>query len=226
MSSPSPRIFKDLAKRSVRKKATVMKAQGRISLVMVKPDKLPMRKDVILMDKSVFKSLMVLIPALRKVETVIPARIIVVLELSDKDASKKIEIVVRSAPRNAAKGVSAELAGKNSMESMTKKPEPEFTPIVFGLARELFITLCKITPAEERAIPENRPPSTLGIRTVVIKIYAVEPMFFLNKAAIISVICTFTLPKEIPAAMANVSKRNKSSIVSFLCFFIVLVPYL
>lgn len=56
------------------------------------------------------------------------------------------------------------------MASMTAKPEPELTPIVLGLASELFITPCKITPEQDSPIPAKSPPSKRGMRTVVIKI--------------------------------------------------------
>lgn len=197
----------------------IMHVHGTNSFLVVNPDKLPIKKEVMLMVKSVFKSLIVLIPAFKKEEIVIPAKIMVVLELSDKEASKKMEMVVRSAPRKAKSGVRVVFAGKRSMESITKKPEPEFTPMVFGLARELFMTFCKITPEEASPIPAKRPPRTRGIRTVVIKRYAVVPTFFLPKAAIMSFGAIITLPKDIPAMTAKISKINKSNIVIFLCFF-------
>lgn len=109
-------------------------------------------------------------PALKKLETVIPARMIVVLELSESAARKKISSVVSRAPQNAKTGSANEFAGKKIMASMTAKPEPELTPIVLGLASELFITPCKITPEQDRPIPAKSPPSTRGMRTVVIKI--------------------------------------------------------
>ena len=39
------------------------------------------------------------------------------------------------------KGLTQTEFGNKSSESITKNPAPEFTPIVLGLARALFITL-------------------------------------------------------------------------------------
>ena len=55
-------------------------------------------------------------PALKKLETVIPARMIVVLELSESAARKKISSVVIRAPQNAKTGSVNEFAGKKSAE--------------------------------------------------------------------------------------------------------------
>ena len=141
-----------------------------MSLLRVSPEREPIRKDVRFTVISVFKSLIVLMPALKKLETVIPARMIVVLELSESAARKKISSVVIRAPQNAKTGSVNEFAGKKIMASMTAKPEPELTPIVLGLASELFITPCKITPEQDSPIPAKSPPSKRGMRTVVIKI--------------------------------------------------------
>lgn len=43
-------------------------------------------------------------------------------------------------PINANVGVAARFSGSKIMESITANPAPELIPIVFGLARELFIT--------------------------------------------------------------------------------------
>ena len=69
---------------------------------MVSPEREPIRKDVRLIDISAFKSFIVFMPALRKDDTVMPARTIVVLELSAKYARAYIHKVVSSAPMNAA----------------------------------------------------------------------------------------------------------------------------
>ena len=80
----------------------------------VSPESVPIRKEVRLIVISVSSSFTVLIAAFKKVETVIPARMIVVRELSESDASKKIASVVSSAPRNAKTGSAAEFAGKKT----------------------------------------------------------------------------------------------------------------
>ena len=170
MSSPSPSRFNGCARNKETKNAIAIQRHGRISLLRVSPEREPIRKDVRFTVISVFKSLIVLMPALKKLETVIPARMIVVLELSESAARKKISSVVSRAPQNAKTGSANEFAGKKIMASMTAKPEPELTPIVLGLASELFITPCKITPEQDRPIPAKSPPSTRGMRTVVIKI--------------------------------------------------------
>ena len=61
--------------------AIITPVHGRISL---SPDSEPIKKEVRLIDMSAFISLIVLIPALRNDDTVIPASTIVVLELSAK----------------------------------------------------------------------------------------------------------------------------------------------
>ena len=70
----------------------------------VMPDSVPIINVVILIVISVSRSFIVLIPAERNDDTVIPARIIVVLELSPMLARKKMIRVVINAPSNANKG--------------------------------------------------------------------------------------------------------------------------
>ena len=82
MSSPRLNIFRDFASINDRQKAVRIQIQGKISLLIVRPDKEPIIKEVKLMDISVSSSFRVLIPALKKLEMVIPARTIVVRELS------------------------------------------------------------------------------------------------------------------------------------------------
>lgn len=64
--------------------AIITPVHGRTSLFIVSPDSEPIKKEVRLIDMSAFISLIVLIPALRNDDTVIPASTIVVLELSAK----------------------------------------------------------------------------------------------------------------------------------------------
>lgn len=104
MSSPKARMFKGFAKNSDTRNAAEIQIQGSSILFKVRPDKVPIKKEVRLTVMSVSKSLTVLIPAFKKLETVIPARIMVVLELSDAAASKKIARVVSSAPKKAKTG--------------------------------------------------------------------------------------------------------------------------
>ena len=118
---------------------------------------------------SVSRSLMVLMPALRKLDTVMPARMMVVRELSAAYASPKMVSVVSRAPAKAAAGIQYE-APPNISVSITAKPAPELTPMVFGLARELFMTLCKSTPAVASPMPARTAPMTRGRRTVFTKI--------------------------------------------------------
>ena len=82
MSSPRPRTFSTRPRHREKKNAVRMQRQGKVSLPKVSPDKEPERKEVRLTDNSVSSILMVLIPAFKKLEIVIPARMIVVLELS------------------------------------------------------------------------------------------------------------------------------------------------
>ena len=68
------------------------------------PDRLPIRKELILSTISVFNVLSRLIPAVRKLETVIPARIIAILDVSAKYARANIRSDAVSAPKNANTG--------------------------------------------------------------------------------------------------------------------------
>lgn len=168
ISSPSPKIFSDLADRREHKNAKRMQVPGSSRLFMVSPDREPIIKEVRLMVMSVSRSFMVLMPAFKKLDMVMPASIIVVRELSARYASKKTKREVANAPVKAKRGRVKEFAGKNIMASITAKPEPELTPMVLGLARELFMTPCKITPAQAKPMPASSPPITRGRRTVVI----------------------------------------------------------
>ena len=80
--------------------AAIIPIAGSAILLNVSPDKVPIRKEVTLRVISVFINLIVLIPALRKEDTVIPASIMVVRELSAIYASAYMASVVKSAPTN------------------------------------------------------------------------------------------------------------------------------
>ena len=70
----------------------------------VMPDSVAIINVVILIVLSVSRSFIVLIPAERNDDTVMPASMIVVLELSPMLARKNIISVVNNAPANANKG--------------------------------------------------------------------------------------------------------------------------
>ena len=101
-SSPNESILSGLARMKDTSTAAIIPIAGSAILLNVSPDKVPIRKEVILMVISVFINLIVLIPALRKEDTVIPASIMVVRELSAIYASAYMASVVKSAPTNEA----------------------------------------------------------------------------------------------------------------------------
>lgn len=82
VSSPRQRTFMDLAKRKDKKSAIRIAVAGNFNASNVRPEREPIIKVVRFTVISVSKSLMVLMPAFRKLDTVTPARIIVVRELS------------------------------------------------------------------------------------------------------------------------------------------------
>ena len=115
--------------------------------------------------------------------------------------------------------------GKSIIPSITAKPEPELTPMVLGLARELFMTPCRITPAHARPIPAKRPPSTLGSRTVIIRVRTVvsvslEKRDFMTEDGSIN-----TLPNRMPVKEVRISKRNRISIIKGLFSLINIIPF-
>lgn len=219
MSSPSPRIFSGFARNRDTKKASNIQQAGRASLLKVRPDKEPIMKEVMFTVISVSRSLTVLIPALKKLDTVIPARIIVVRELSARYARKKMASVVKRAPTNAKTGMVVIFPGKISMDNITAKPAPEFTPMVLGLAKELFITPCKITPEQASPTPASSPANTRGILTVVINRYVVDV------GSKMSVSCMGTLPNKSPANTQAISSKIKNRIVMTLFFIGRNLPY-
>ena len=105
MSSPSESRFSGFAKNSDKRNATRIQMQGSVIRCKVRPESVPIKKEVRFTVISVSSSLIVLMPAFKKLDTVMPARMIVVLELSEAAASKKIAIVVTSAPRKAKTGI-------------------------------------------------------------------------------------------------------------------------
>ena len=190
-------MLRGLAKNKVIITAIITPIHGNSILFIVSPEKEPIRKDVRLIDISAFISLIVLIPALRKEDTVMPARTIVVRELSAKYARAYIQRVVRSAPAKAAKEPAYTECGNISIDNITKNPAPEFTPIVLGLARALFMTLCRITPATDKPIPAIIAPNILGILIFIIRIYVTEDLSFPDRHLMISNGLSHTLPSII-----------------------------
>lgn len=104
ISSPRFKIFKCFAKKKETITANTIPLPGMMRFFIVTPDSVPIVKVVIFKVTSELSNLIVFIPAFKNVETVMPARIIVVLELSDRYANAKISIVVINAPPNAKNG--------------------------------------------------------------------------------------------------------------------------
>ncbi len=57
------------------------------------------------------------------------------------------------------------LAGKKAAIKTVNRPAPEFTPIMLGLARELFKTDWRIVPETAKAQPARTAARVLGILT-------------------------------------------------------------
>lgn len=77
---------------------------------------------------------------------------------------------------------------------MTAKPAPELTPIVLGLARELFITDWRIAPAQASPIPARTAPAARGILTLYIRSDVTSLVGLCVSAYIISDAFNATLP--------------------------------
>ncbi len=73
-----------------------------------------------------------------------------------------------SAPINAATVMYFMLAGKKAAINTVNNPAPEFTPIILGLARELFNTDWSIAPDTDKAQPARTAANVLGILTKLI----------------------------------------------------------
>ena len=129
----------------------------------------PIMKVLIFRAMSSSRILMRLMPAEKKADTVIPARMTVVREAPEPHARANTSNEVMSAPAKAKTGRLPMASGKRTMESMTARPAPELTPMVLGLARELFMTFCRMTPAVARPTPAPMQPKTRGRRTVAIR---------------------------------------------------------
>ena len=140
-----------------------MAMPGAKSVLVVISEREPIIKVVRFKVISSLNNFTVLIPALKKEETVMPARMMVVRLLSAIYARAKIRSVVRKAPVKAKMALWAARPWKIASPIITANPAPELTPMVFGLARELFITVCKITPAQDKPMPAAMAPNIRGI---------------------------------------------------------------
>ena len=140
-----------------------MAMPGAKSVFVVTSEREPIIKVVRFKVISSLNNFTVLIPALKKEETVMPARMMVVRLLSAIYARAKIRSVVRKAPVKAKMALWAARPWKIASPIITVNPAPELTPMVFGLARELFITVCKITPAQDKPMPAAMAPNIRGI---------------------------------------------------------------
>ena len=84
--------------------------------------------------------------------------------------------------------------------------------------RELFITPCRITPAQASPTPAKSPPKTRGMRTVFSRTQAVEEVSFAVRTAQISEKLRFTLPNRIPEQTETNKSRIKSIMIKKLRF--------
>ena len=101
MSSPRLSMFKWRENHIETRTAAAIPIHGIMIAFEVIPLSVPIIKVVILIVMSLSINFIVLIPALNKEEIVIPARIIVVLELSPRYAIPNTRNVVIKAPANA-----------------------------------------------------------------------------------------------------------------------------
>ena len=111
--------------------------------------------------------------ALKRELMATPVRTIAVLEEWDVDDGEMAMTnkVVRNAPRKEAIGKRYLLPPKKHSTTITIKPAPELTPIIFGEQRSLSVIICKINPLTLKAIPDNSAPRTLGslnLKTMVL----------------------------------------------------------
>ena len=74
-------------------------------------------------------------PAVKIDVNAMPASTTVRRDEPPRPATAKMSPATHSAPRKAATGASPKALGNVHAASSTKKPEPAFTPIMFGLAR-------------------------------------------------------------------------------------------
>ena len=107
------------------------------------------------------------IPAPKMLLMAIPVSTSVIRETPGPIASAKISMAVANAPKNAAKGNSASMVGKNAEHNNTISPAPELTPMMLGLANGFCSTDCQIAPDTDKALPASRAPNTPGNREYI-----------------------------------------------------------
>lgn len=91
------------------------------------------------------------------------------------------------------------------------------TPIVFGLASELFITLCRITPAQASPIPAKTPAIIRGSLIIKYKECFTEEESFPVNTLKTSCGFIYTLPDRI---LKNIIKTSiTASKINILVFF-------
>ena len=132
---------------------------------MVTPVKLPIKK-LILLNCALGEIVnIVSVNALKKLDTAMPDNIIVIRDAPVFRAIPYTNKTAHRAPKNAANGVWLIKAGKNVDNAMVNNPAPALTPMMFGLAKELFKTVCKIAPETDNATPVNIAAMVRGSRT-------------------------------------------------------------
>ena len=195
--------------------------EGYVIDFKVTPDKEPTINCTELIAKSVSRIFIIFTPADKKLDTVIPASTIVMRELSETYANTNINNDVNNAPTKDITGCKNRLCGNNAIESITKKPAPELTPIVLGLASELFITSCNMIPATASPEPAKSPAITRGSLTILIITAVLETVSLPVRAANISLKPTLTLPKASPSIKdtSSATERINIYIFSFALFF-------
>ena len=150
-----------------------------------------------------------------------PARMMVVRLLSAIYARAKIRSVVRKAPAKAKMALWVARPWKRASPIITANPAPELTPMVFGLARELFITVCKITPAQDKPMPAVMAPNIRGILIWKSKRPVTEVRSFWIRQDKISFGFNKTLPKKRLADIIRSSRKNipaKDKMIFFLVY--------
>lgn len=76
-------------------------------------------------------------------------------------------MLVSNAPQKADTGTSPGNIGKKEALSSAKKPAPELTPIILGLAKALFNTACIKVPLTAKAAPAAMAAIVLGKREYI-----------------------------------------------------------
>lgn len=103
-------------------------------------------------------------PAVKIDVNAMPASTTVRRDEPPRPATAKMSPATHSAPRKAATGASPKALGNVHAASSKKKPEPAFTPIMFGLARGLSSAAWMSAPACASAAPARSAASTRGRR--------------------------------------------------------------